>query len=91
MTSEVYLLKAFEAGADAVIVLVCPEGSCRYMEGSIQARKRVTRVKRLLDEIGLEGRRLQIFNIAHGDEMVLGYIIKQTCSGLAELGPDTAV
>ncbi len=34
MTREVVLLKAFEAGADAVVVLVCPEGSCRYLEGN---------------------------------------------------------
>ncbi len=51
MTREVFLLRAFEDGADAVVVLVCPEGQCRYLEGNIRAGKRVARMKKLLDEI----------------------------------------
>jgi F420-non-reducing hydrogenase iron-sulfur subunit len=34
MVKDVFLLRAFEAGADAVVVLVCPEGACRYVEGN---------------------------------------------------------
>ncbi len=59
---EVFLLRAFESGADMVIVLACPEGSCHYLEGNIRARKRVERVKKILDEIGLDGRWLEFFN-----------------------------
>src|SRR5512138_2291410 len=55
MTREVFLLRAFEAGADAVVVLVCPEGACDYLEGNLRARKRVERVKKILDEIGIGG------------------------------------
>lgn len=86
MTREVFLLRAFEAGADAVIVLVCPEGDCRYMEGNIRAGKRVMRMKKLLDEIGIDGRRLNIFNIPHGDEATVKRIIEKTLSDLAMLG-----
>ena len=57
MTKDVYLLRAFEAGADAVILLVCPEGSCRYTDGNIRAKKRVKWVQDLLDEIGVDGKR----------------------------------
>jgi coenzyme F420-reducing hydrogenase delta subunit len=63
LTREVFLLRAFEAGADAVAVLVCPEGSCHYLEGNIRARKRVEQTKKILDEIGIDNRRLNIFNI----------------------------
>ena len=38
MVKDVFLLRAFEAGADAVVVLVCPEGQCRYVEGNIRAK-----------------------------------------------------
>jgi F420-non-reducing hydrogenase iron-sulfur subunit len=41
MTRDVFLLRAFEAGADAVIVVVCPEGTCRHLEGNTRAVKRV--------------------------------------------------
>jgi coenzyme F420-reducing hydrogenase delta subunit len=90
ITREVFLLRAFEAGADAVAVIVCPLGACRYGEGNIRARKRVERMKKLLDEIGLDGRRLNIFNIAHGDEDAVKAIVKKIEIDLVELGPNPA-
>lgn len=90
MTREVFLLRAFEAGADAVIVIVCLEGSCQYMEGNIRAGKRVARMKKLLDEIGLDSRRLNIFHVPHEDQSAVERIINQTVSDLAVLGPNPA-
>jgi F420-non-reducing hydrogenase iron-sulfur subunit len=89
-TREVFLLRAFEAGADAVVVLVCPEGACRFLQGNIRAAKRVARVKKILDEIGLDGRRLNIYNIPHGDQTAIDRILGKTLDTLATLGPNPA-
>lgn len=91
MVKDVFLLKAFETGADAVVVLVCPEEQCRYVQGSIRARKRVEWVQNLLDEIGLSGRRLSIFNIPPGSRGSSVEIIRKTLADLDELGPNPAV
>ena len=91
MVKDVFLLRAFESGADAVIVLVCPEGQCRYVEGNLRARKRVQWVKDLLDEIGLNGRRLSIYNISFGDEDAAVRVIQEVLTDLDELGPNPAV
>ena len=90
LTRAVVLLRAFEAGADAVLVIVCPEGSCRYLQGNLRASKRVTHVKHLLDEIGLDGRRLNLFNIPHGDQSKANRLIEQTLADIAVLGPNPA-
>jgi coenzyme F420-reducing hydrogenase delta subunit len=90
MVKDVYLLRAFEAGSDAVIVLVCPEGQCRQVTGNLRARKRVARVQKMLDEIGIDGRRLSLFNIAPEDGDAIGKIIRDTLSDLAGLGPNPA-
>jgi len=90
MVKDAFILKAFEVGADAVVVLVCPEGMCRYMEGNIRAKKRIAWVKKILDEIEINGRRLSIFNISAGDDGALGEVIQKTLNDLAELGPNTA-
>ena len=90
MVKDVYLLRAFEAGADAVVVLVCPERQCRYLEGNIRAKKRVERLKILLDEIGFGSKRLSIFNLAIGDDAGAAEIIQKTLSELADLGPSPA-
>jgi len=91
MVKDVFLLRAFEAGADAVIVLVCLEDQCRHLEGSIRAKKRVEWVQDLLDDIGFDGRRLSMFNISVGDEAAGAEIVRKTLSGLADLGPNPAV
>ena len=52
-----YLVKAFETGADGVAVMMCKEGECRYLEGNMRARKRAEVVEEMLKEAGLgEGR-----------------------------------
>ncbi len=85
MVKDVFLLRAFEAGADSVVVLVCGEDACRHTEGSIRARKRVDYVKGLLDEIGMDGRRLSLFNISSNDESAAAKIVGETVSELAAL------
>lgn len=91
MVKDIFLLKAFEAGADGVVVLVCPEGQCRYVEGNIRAKKRVAWVQNLLDEIGLDGRRLALGNMAAGDKAAAAQIINDVLKNLVELGPNPAV
>lgn len=90
MVKDVYLLRAYEAGADAVVVLTCPVGKCRYVDGNIRAGKRVKRLQSLLDEIGLDGQRLSLFNVSPNDEAAIGQIIKKTTSDLMDLGPNPA-
>ncbi len=90
MTRDVFLMRAFEAGADAVGIFVCPEGQCRHLEGNTRAGKRVEWVRKMLDEIGLDGRRLSIFNVAPADTGAVNRAIEQITSELGELGPNPA-
>lgn len=82
MIKDVFILKAFECGADGVMIVACPEGKCKRIDGNLRAAKRVARVQQLLDEIGLGGKRL-IY--AAGDEVdsATAKFVKQ----LVELGP----
>ncbi|UCC55045.1 MAG: hydrogenase iron-sulfur subunit [Anaerolineaceae bacterium] len=40
------------------------EGDCHYLEGNLNARRRVEYARQLLEEIGLEGRRVQMINVS---------------------------
>ena len=91
MTKAVYLLRAFEAGADAVVVLVCPEKTCRHAQGSIWARKRVNYVKTILDDIGMDGRRLNIYNTTAKESGSIKEIIQNTILELETIGPNPAL
>jgi coenzyme F420-reducing hydrogenase delta subunit len=54
------LLCALEEFADAVYVITCPEGVCRYFEGNLRARKRADVAARSVSGIGLEKERVGI-------------------------------
>ena len=61
---ELYLLKAFENGADGVLVAGCEEGNCHFLNGNLWAKKRVNYVKSLLEEIGINKERLEMVNLS---------------------------
>ena len=75
---------------DAVVVMVCPEGHCRYIEGNLRAVKRVAWVKNLLDEIGLGAKRLALHHIAAGDTAAAARAIETVAAQLDALGPSPA-
>lgn len=63
-----YLLKAFEKGADGVLLVTCRQGECQFLEGNLRARKRSESVDAILEEIGLgKGRMRVIQNKNEGD------------------------
>ena len=60
----IMVLKAFENGADGVMVAGCMEGDCHFMEGNYRARARVEQVKVRLEEAGLGADRAEMFNMS---------------------------
>jgi len=60
------LLKAFEDGADGVCVVGCPENECHNVMGSQRAAHRVLAVRKALEELGVEGERIEMFHLPRG-------------------------
>jgi F420-non-reducing hydrogenase iron-sulfur subunit len=57
-----YYMKAFENGADGVLVAGCLEGGCHFIEGNLIAKKRIKGIQKIMEECGLEKERLQMIN-----------------------------
>ena len=83
----IYLLKAFEDGADGVYVAGCLEGNCHFTDGNIKAKRRVARAKKLLDEIGIGGDRLEMFNMSASMGPKFAEVAKEMTERIRELGP----
>jgi coenzyme F420-reducing hydrogenase delta subunit len=58
-----YLLKAFEKGADGVAVIACREHECSNLEGNLRAVKRARAVDSLLEEAGLGRGRIVVIQL----------------------------
>ena len=82
-----YLLRAFERGADGVFVAGCLEGTCHFMEGNLQAKRRVQYAKQILDEIGVGGDRLEMYNLSSSDGPRFAQIATEMTERVRELGP----
>jgi len=67
-----YLVKAFETGADGVVIVTCKQNECRHLEGNLRAQKRAEAVESLLEEVGMgKGRMVVIMLKEDGVEQVL--------------------
>jgi F420-non-reducing hydrogenase iron-sulfur subunit len=84
----VHLLRAFREGADAVFVLACLEGNCHHVYGDLEARKRVERAKQILDEVGLDGSRLELFHVASNQPFRIPQLAAEMASRVERLGPN---
>ena len=82
-----YILTAFERGADGVMVAGCLEGGCHFLEGNLRARRRIERVRQLLDEIGIEPERLEMFNLSSAEGHRFAAIATEMSQRIARLGP----
>ena len=58
-----YLLKAFETGADGLALITCPKDECHYLEGNLRAPRRAEEANRLLEEAGLGSERVAVLTL----------------------------
>jgi len=85
--SPLYILSAFNKGADGVLVSGCHPGDCHYIKGNYYARRRIALVKRLLDYFGLEPQRFQMSWVSAAEGVKYTQIIKDFVQELKPLGP----
>jgi coenzyme F420-reducing hydrogenase delta subunit len=84
---ESLLLKAFENGADGVMVIGCLEGDCHYVNGNIRARARVKRVYTILGQINIGPDRVRMYNLSAGEGAKFAAFANEFVSKIEELGP----
>jgi coenzyme F420-reducing hydrogenase delta subunit len=83
-----YLLKAFEDGADGVFVAGCEEGSCHFLNGNYRAKRKVKYTKKILDDIGINGERLEMFNLSAAMGVKFAEIVNIMNERIKKLGPN---
>jgi len=82
-----YILTAFEAGTDGVLVLACHKDNCKSQHGNTFAEWRVEHVGRMLEEIGLEKERVRFATVASNMPVEFVRITNEMEDTLKGLGP----
>jgi len=82
-----HILKAFESGVDGVYVAGCLEGECHFLTGNLRAKKRVMYAKQLLEEVGIVGDRVEMYNLSAAEGARFAQIAREMTDRIRELGP----
>jgi coenzyme F420-reducing hydrogenase delta subunit len=82
-----HILKAFELGADGVLVAGCLKGGCHFIEGNIRAEKRVKQASAILDAVGLGGERLEMFFMSSSEGPRFAEVAREMTEKVRKLGP----
>lgn len=80
------ILRAFEAGADGVLIGGCHIGDCHYIDGNIKAWKRFDFLSKILNEMGL-GDRFRTEHISASEARKFKTTITEFTETIRELGP----
>jgi F420-non-reducing hydrogenase iron-sulfur subunit len=83
----VFILRAFENGADGVLVCGCHINDCHYISGNLKAEKRVEKTKHLLKTIGINPDRLRLEWVSAGEGAKFSAVVTEFTNFLEKLGP----
>jgi coenzyme F420-reducing hydrogenase delta subunit len=83
-----HILDAFEKGIDGVLVAGCLEGGCHFLEGNLRARKRTSRIREILDEIGVGAERLKMVNLSTAEAPTFVKRVQEIVETVRALGPN---
>lgn len=87
--SPLYIMSAFNQGADGVLVSGCHPGDCHYIKGNYYARRRIALVKQLLEYMGLEQNRFRMSWVSAAEGKKYTQVISDFVDDLKSLGPQT--
>jgi len=82
-----FLIRAFEQGADAVLVSGCHPGDCHYNEGNYYARRRWTVFRKLLNFLGIEEDRVQFSSVSAAEGRKWADLVNEVTGAVRKLGP----
>lgn len=83
-----YIISAFENGADGVYVVGCSLGNCHHVRGNERGLARIERAKKILESVGIEPQRLEMFFVSGGMGATFAGIAKQMTERVRQLGPN---
>ena len=81
-----FILRAFQRGADGVILCGCHPGDCHYTTGNYYARRRMTLLFSFLKYLGIEEKRFRVEWISAAEGARFAATMKEFTEEVAALG-----
>jgi F420-non-reducing hydrogenase iron-sulfur subunit len=82
-----FVIKAFQSGADGVLILGCHPGDCHYIEGNYKTMRRVPLLKKMLAQFGVEDERVRLDWVSASEGEKYATVINEMTEKIRSLGP----
>jgi len=82
-----FVMAAFAKGADGVLIGGCHPGDCHYVEGNYKTLRRMTLLKRMLKDLGIEEDRCRLEWISASEGDKVKWVVNDMTEKLRALGP----
>jgi len=83
-----HVLRAFQSGADGVIITGCLIGDCHYIDGNVKAKSRVEVMKKSLPVLGINPERLEIDYASSSEGQKFATMMTNFVEKIRKLGPN---
>ena len=83
----VFILKAFQLGADGVVVMGCHPGDCHYQEGNYKTARRIPFLQQVIRDFGIDPRRLRLEWVSASEGDRFAAIVNEMTEEIRSLGP----
>ena len=84
--NPLFILKAFEKGADGVILCGCHPGDCHYTTGNYYTRRRMTLLFSMLDYLGVDKERVRVEWVSAAEGQRFANVMNDFAKRINELG-----
>ena len=81
------VVKAFQLGADGVLILGCHPGDCHYARGNYKAARRIPLLKKMMAQFGIEDERIRLDWVSASEGDRFKKIVNEMTEQIRVLGP----
>jgi len=85
--NPMFVVNALQQGADGVLIGGCHPGDCHYVQGNYFARRRIAVLKKLLEYLGIDERRVRMTWVSAAEGKKFADVIKEVTEDVRKLGP----
>ena len=86
-----FVLDAFKKGIDGVLIAGCHPGDCHYQSGNYKTNRRVKLLKKLLEELGIDPKRLRFEYVSASEGQKFATVVTEFVTEIKKLGPNPII